>query len=252
MTNADTRTLKEVLPQVMEGLPRPSKETPPSSEPMRQCEITNSSGQRIKSEPILPDGNQNLDFRNRLYGLTYHHPDVNKLAEYGEWFFRRAAHNNRTEGTHLVLSGKTGCGKSHVAHRTFDQIQVWGVDMSLTAGWAGHFPFSTFVDWSELAEADDNDQFEDALYEVNKSDIIILDDVGAESDRFKNGINSSRLRRMLSKCEHKWLLVTTNLTKPQFDLTYDVRVADRLTSAHWVDLQRIPSYRPKLKHTESQ
>lgn len=232
----------------MAALPRPSNAMPPSSVLTKPEEITRLSGSKTRNESILPDGNQSLDFRNRLYRLNYHHPEVHRLAEHGEWFFRRAAHNNRVDGTQLVLSGKTGCGKSHVARRTFEQLQVWGVDMSLTSGWAGHFPFSAFVDWSEMAEADDNERFENALYEVNKSDIIILDDVGAESDRFKNGINASRLRRVLSKCEYKWLLVTTNLTKPQFDETYDVRVADRLVSAHWCDLQRIPSFRSHLNH----
>lgn len=119
--------------------------------------------------------------------------------------------------------------------------------MSFTEGWRGQFPFVAFVDWRWLAESDDSEDFEEAMRGANEARIVIIDDVGAEADRFKNGVNTSRLRTLLSVCNRKWLLLTTNLPKTEIERTYDIRVADRISAAHWCDLSAVPSYRPKLK-----
>lgn len=187
-------------------------------------------------------------FRDRLYKMDYHHPKVNDLVQWGEWFFRFAANNDRSRGTQLVIAGQTGCGKTRVARRTFEQLQVWGVEMSLKT-WNGTFPYVRFIDWAPLAESDTSSRFDEALEWAALSEIVFIDDVGAEADRFKNGENISRLRQILSQCERKWLFLTTNLGKPEFEKVYDMRVADRLCGAHWCNMATIPSYRPKLKRS---
>lgn len=224
----------------------PKNATPESPEPPKPANDSEMSGNPIK-QPKLPSIRENKSFRDRLFGLDYHHKDVEKLARWGEWFFRMAANNDRSKGYQLVLTGQTGCGKSRIAEKVFYELQKWGVEMSLTEGWHGRFPFCAFVDWRKLSESDDSEDFEEAMRDATNARIVVIDDVGAESDRFKNGVNTSRLRTLLSECDQKWLLMTTNLSKPLFEETYDLRVADRLSAAHWCDLPNLPSYRPKLK-----
>lgn len=96
-----------------------------------------------------------------------------------------------------------------------------------------------------LAEVEQQ-PFTDLLQDIGESQIIFLDDVGSEADRFRSGESATRLRRVLAKAESKWLLITTNLSQAEFSNVYDIRVSDRLNGAHWCQLSDVPSYRPKL------
>lgn len=186
-------------------------------------------------------------FRARLFELDEtHDPSVPKLTEWGEWFFRSAVHNDRSKGHQLALVGGPGTAKTHVMQRIHQQLQAWGVDICMSDKWGGKFPTSVFVDWSDIAEADKEWSLEKFFREVAEAKIIFLDDIGAEADRYRNGVNTSRLRRVLGECEDKWLMVSTNLPKKDWPKFYDHRVADRLSLARVLDMGSAKSYRPKL------
>jgi DNA replication protein DnaC len=175
-----------------------------------------------------------------------HHPKVAKLARWAEWFIRRGSHNLREKGHGLVVVGPPGTGKSHAAKRILRWFQAYSVDLWFSRKWT-HPPKSVFVDWAALCEKDKEEAFDEALYQIAEADVVILDDVGSESDKFKSGAGVSRLRRVLSLCEHKWLYVNANIPNERWDTSLDARVSDRLTALHYLDMSGAPSYRPKLR-----
>lgn len=197
---------------------------------------------------MLPRLIENERFRKKLLGLDEgHDPRIETLARFGEWFFRFCINNERSKGTTLLLCGGTGTGKSHVAKAVHSQISAWAVGASFGAGWKGRFPFTQWIDWPFLVESDRATIFDERLADIRDAQVVFIDDVGSESDKFKNGEGASRLRRVLSDCENKWLLITSNFSKAAFSSRYDARISDRLSAAHWCDLSGVPSYRPKLK-----
>lgn len=191
---------------------------------------------------------ENASFRKRVLQLDEdHHPKVKRMARHGESWLRRCLNNERKHGLQLVISGTTGCGKTHVAERIYGCFRSWAVDACFTVGWNCKFPWSRFVDWSEIADADKQAAYDYEVECVKGAKVIVIDDVGSESDKYKSGGPAARLRHILSLCDGKWLLLTTNLPKTEFFKRYDARCADRLSTAHWCDLSGVPSYRPKLQ-----
>jgi DNA replication protein DnaC len=184
------------------------------------------------------------EFRQRLFGMNEHHPRVKELTICGEWFVRSIANNQRSEGTALMISGPPGTGKTHVARSIYRYVGAWGVDILLRNKLKSH-PNAKWVDWPDIAEADDQTGFLDACRDIEESGFFVLDDIGSEADRFKNSVPTSRLRRILSRTEGKWILATTNLTREECLNAYDARVADRLQAFKWFILPDVPSYRAR-------
>lgn len=58
--------------------------------------------------------------------------------------------------------------------------------------------------------------------------LLFLDDIGAESDKFRSGETIDALCQLLSRRENKWTLVTTNYMLEEWPARFDARVADRL------------------------
>lgn len=178
-----------------------------------------------------------------------HHPKVQKLATWGEWFLRYAANNNRTKGAWLAIGGPPGVGKTHVAQKVYAWLACYAIDLWQSGKWH-KVPRVAKWDWPRIVEDDSGEIWEEALNGINgmvASDIVVLDDVGAEVDRFKSEMNKGRLRSAMNACEGKWLLMNTNIEKADWETQFGVRGADRLRAAHYLDMTGVPSYRPKLR-----
>ena len=66
------------------------------------------------------------------------------------------------------------------------------------------------VTWSDIASEDRSDN--DLLFtEATESDVLLLDDFGAEVDKFKSNEPRERARKLLSSREKKITLITTNI-----------------------------------------
>lgn len=175
-----------------------------------------------------------------------HHPKVVRLAQAAEWFIKHASFNDGSKGKQLVVCGSPGTGKSHVAKRVVAFFQSYSIDLWYDRKW-DHPTKAVFVDWARLCERDREEAFEEAQRDISEADVVVLDDVGSESDRFKSQQSVSRLRRVLGTCEHKWLMVNANFSKAEWPKKFDARVADRLEAMHYLDITGVPSYRPKLR-----
>lgn len=202
------------------------------------------------AEDTQRGGSRNVGISTQLQAELFklnqgHHALVATLTAWGEWFYRMSLNNDRTNGTWLVVSGPVGTGKSTVSRRLARALSCVAVDASL-GGWGGTVPAVWRGAWAALSSHDKNSEFEEALTDLKTAHIVFLDDVGAETDRFKTGETTSRLCRVLDMCQGKWLFITTNLEKHLIGSKYDHRVLDRINMAHWCDLAGMPSYRPKI------
>lgn len=175
-----------------------------------------------------------------------HHPLIVRLGQAAEWFIKHASFNDSSKGRQLVICGSPGTGKSHAGKRIVAFFQSYSIDLWHDRKW-GHPPKAVFVDWARLCERDREEAFDEAQREISEADVIVLDDVGSESDKFKSQQSVSRLRRVLGTCEHKWVMVNANFSKAEWPRKFDARVADRLEAMHYLDLTGVPSYRPKLR-----
>ena len=175
-----------------------------------------------------------------------HHPLIVRLGQAAEWLIKHASFNDKSKGRQLVVCGSPGTGKSHVAKRVVAFFQSYSIDLWYDGKWA-HPPKAVFVDWARLCERDREEAFDEAQREISEADVVALDDVGSESDKFKSQQSVSRLRRVLGTCEHKWLMVNANFNKSEWPKKFDARVADRLEAMHYLDMTGVPSYRPKLR-----
>ena len=175
-----------------------------------------------------------------------HHPDVVTLARAAERFAYRMLRDWREKGTWLVISGQTGCGKSHVARKVarfwdLHKIEAW------SNGWilGDHLPNAEFVTWPIACEAP-RDEWKEWLQGIRCARVVLFDDVGSESDRFRSGEPAERLREALEATERKWVIITTNIPADKWCSRFDQRVADRLNKASHIDLRDVPSYRGKI------
>jgi DNA replication protein DnaC len=126
----------------------------------------------------------------------------------------------------LILSGRTGCGKTHAA--------TVALELSPHVGF-----FVTAFEASRMATWDDR------LTDLTTAPgLVVLDDVGTETDT-KEGRFASLLDGIINARDARRLktVITTNLPARDFVQRYGQRVADRLRgSGTWVESNR-ESYR---------
>ena len=185
----------------------------------------------------------------KIIGLDpEHHEKVKTLAKWAGYFVRRSLKNDRSGGTMLMLEGPTGTGKTTVGRFCKRAFNDYSLDVALggLGAWSLHRkPSAGFVSWSKFCRSDDNEK-KYQLQDLLENEVLIIDDVGSESDRYKSGEHKSMLRDFLESCEFKWLLISMNIPKKDWLDVFGARVADRLDAAKRFDTAGIPSYRKKL------
>ena len=186
----------------------------------------------------LPEvGVENPEWRKKIFGLDESDDRVRKCLISCERYLRRAINNDRSKGTWLLISGPVGTGKTHAARAVFKQFSSWSMTAWDLGVWKN--ARADFLDWPTIR----SDKFFDTRMDEVRggngffgANLVVLDDIGAEVDRFKTGEEAERLRQILTICENKWLLVTSNLPREKFPEVYDARVASRLSAAAYVQL----------------
>ena len=117
--------------------------------------------------------------------------------------------------------------------------------------WGGAIPQAIFWRWQQLADLEEEEwkgAFLDIIGDdrVAGADLVILDDVGAETDKFKSGAPTARFQTVMEALEHRWLLITTNVPKAKWRERWDGRIASRMEASAFVSLFNVPDYRPNL------
>ena len=196
-------------------------------------------GERLSAFPVA-------SWRASVLGLDEgHHPRVQKLATWAEGFTKRACANRRDLPTWLVIAGPPGTAKSHVTKRAARYFGDHAVDLYIQGLWSD-IPTAFRRDWTSIVGIDDEREFDAALVDMADASLVVLDDIGAEVDRYRSGLPAERLRRVLGAIERKFVLITTNIPREKWDEVFDGRVSSRLRAASYFDTTGIPDYRPNL------
>lgn len=135
---------------------------------------------------------------------------------------------------HMVLSGKSGVGKSHLAMAT-----AWEVLEK-----SNYNKRCLFISYAELLEQlkfamnDEQARKEitgSLMAEIKSADFVVLDDLGAElgvkqfDDRNKStNFNNDTLNRIVEARQNKATVFTTNLTGKELSQAYGERIVSRI------------------------
>ncbi len=132
----------------------------------------------------------------------------------------------------LTISGRSGCGKTHLAKNAAAYLKQRGISKG-------------FYLWSDVVKQYKADA-EHTLHKLAKYTVLILDDVGAEniSGEYSLGLAATALCDVVEKRLGKWTLLTSNLTTSEIAKTYDPRVASRLirNGGRTVDMSAAQDY----------
>lgn len=187
---------------------------------------------------VQPPQSEQTVWQKRWLGLTYHHPDVQRLANECESFAKRFM-SRQQDHRLLVLVGRTGVGKTACARQIFRwsrHVSSYCVEQKL---WP-KAPTGIFVPWAEVADTKTN--FNEMLQTLKDEALVVIDDIGSEIDQFKSGQPTERLRLLLSERANKFTIVTTNVPPRQWVQRWEERVADRLFRGSKLVEINCPSY----------
>lgn len=133
--------------------------------------------------------------------------------------------------THMILSGKSGVGKSHLC-----MAVCWAILQE-----SQYSKKVLFVNYRELLErrkASFNDQAESKnqialLQDIKTVDFVVIDDLGAElggnNIKDSTSFNNDILYSILEARQNKALMVNTNLTSDEIKKAYGERILSRIS-----------------------
>jgi DNA replication protein DnaC len=144
-------------------------------------------------------------------------------------------------GRMLLFFGENGAGKTHVAKA----VHRWVCSVGHGKTW---FPTpgvctalqSLFWHWPALLDELKGGSW-DLVADCMNVPCLIIDELGGGHD--PTGVGTDKLCQILSRREHMWTLITTNITADAWEAKFDRRVASRFfrNSTH-VDLSDVPDY----------
>ena len=146
----------------------------------------------------------------------------------------------------LILAGKSGCGKTLAMRKTSAYLIAARTAAADLAHWPSP-PSTHWENWPALArsvsEGGKDAHMRDLMRDTMDADILFLDDVGADSDKYRSGETVDALCQLLNRREKRWTMITTNFIPSEWAKQLDARVADRFWRNSVVcDLSDSPSY----------
>jgi hypothetical protein len=179
--------------------------------------LTQSSGSKSISEDYTP--NLLTNWQNSVLSMLDQGGGLDHAGNEVEAWAKRFYHNER-KGSMIILSGDSGTGKTMMSRN----LRKWVDRVSPDC----RFASVVWVDWVGWWERYQENKPCQDVQDMIEADCLFLDDVGAESDRYKSGQNTAILCQILGKREKKYTVITTNIPRSEFQTHFDTRVADRL------------------------
>ena len=175
--------------------------------------------------------------------MEANHPDIQSLADAAEAFCAHWFHRNG-HGQLRVAVGKPGCGKTHVGRKVWEWARAVSLSRWEQQPATDYIPSIVFTPWASVASPEkmSGAEFADWMAEIDSATMIVVDDIGTETDQYRTGVPTQRLCQLLNRCESKWLWLTTNKAPEHWAQAWDIRVEDRLLAGH-VFTSSAPSYR---------
>lgn len=135
------------------------------------------------------------------------------------------------ENKHLIFSGKSGSGKSHLSMATLWEI----LERS------NYDKKCLFINYRELLEMFKNSMNEPVfqrqivnsiMQDIKTVNVVVLDDLGADlgkgADNGSTSYNNDKLYSILEARQNKPLIVTTNLSGSELKAAYGERILSRI------------------------
>ena len=200
-------------------------------------------GESLKLLPAEPPRKPcETSWQKKWLKLNFHHPKIQAMADRAEAFCGRWYRFSPTPAL-LVLVGEPNCGKTHTA-RAIYQFARSTAFQAFVAGkgktWGKRIPALEFMRWPEIVDDFKNGNY-GTVNDMIDTDLLVLDDVGAEHDPSKSA--ASKLCQILSRRERKFTVLTSNVPPTQWPERFDTRIADRLIrNSEVIDLFGVPSY----------
>ena len=179
-------------------------------------------------------------WQQKWIALDVVHPDLQTLATATEAFCTRWYHND-SEKSLLVVVGNYGSGKSHTAKAIYRFCGAMAFAAFETGKWGSRqTPSALFISWPEAASQFNEKNFS-IIPDAMDSDLLIVDDIGAENDPWK--ICADKLCQVLSRREKRFTVITTNIQPAEWAQKFDGRINDRLLrNSVVVDISKVKSY----------
>lgn len=219
------KPIHEIIPLALKELPAPTSEKLESQLPRE--------GISPNSSPLAPVKPLRTTWQQKHLRLNAVNPGVQHMADCVENWCLAVRLNDRTSPL-LVIAGTFGCGKSETLRRAAEYVraiymQVWRPERTWPApiDVAG-IAFPRFV-W-EIEKNENLEHYDD----VAKSDVVFIDDIGAEEDQYRSGAGTRILGDLLGALEKKFVLIATNIEPDGWAKRWDGRVEDRLLRRHAV------------------
>lgn len=230
------RHIREILQSA-----RPSDlELPPSSNDKKEPERKNVSV-KPKNADKLPD--LETAWQRRWLGLKCTHLSVQTAATATERFCADWL-KHQTPGRKLILFGSSGCGKTAIVLRVMNWARQNARNAVNTKQW-NKWPMCKFIRWQSIIDdLESGDSIATIVDPLAEESMLGIDDIGAESDRFKGGKPADALAYLLSLCQRRtWLIISTNEAPETWAERWDTRVEDRLLrDAEIIDMRNSPSW----------
>lgn len=171
------------------------------------------------------------------------HHEVQDAANAIQQFAKHYMQNVRPE--RLILCGPTGTGKTSM----LEGLYAWArrVGSSIDEAWLGTFPQAKFCRWQAIVANihEPGTNFANIVGDLlERNALLCIDDIGAESDRFKSGLSLDALSHLLNIVhERTWLAITTNYGPDEWREKFGARIEDRLLRESTVcHLEHVPSW----------
>jgi DNA replication protein DnaC len=153
--------------------------------------------------------------------------DVAGLAQHVHQFCSGWTHQRKSARV-LVVSGRSGCGKTHA----MSGAMAFSRRACFSLAELGLWKFPPHIQWTNWPQKArliiEGFPMASVMQDSVDADVLFLDDIGAESDKYRSGETTDALCQLLSRRAIKWTMITTNYLPEEWPTRWDARVADRL------------------------
>ncbi len=182
------------------------------------------------------------EWERKWFDMEVHHPDVQMAADTVRLWLLKWFHNLPAPPL-LVLVGCTGCGKTHLARKAAywaSRVAVLKFEQQKLA----EVPATAFESFAGMANSKEMEgkEWTQTMKEIDRASLFVLDDIGTETDPFRDGEPVNRLTEILNRRARRFTLITTNVAESLWAERWDARVADRLRRFSEVVVVNAPSF----------
>lgn len=170
-------------------------------------------------------------------------PQIQVMADAAQAYIGRWFRNKPPRGS-FIMAGQSGCGKTRMLLALYRYARHASVRAAEDAHWKWP-PQLWLMLWPEVARAvvEAQTPMRSIIHDGLTADLLFLDDIGAESDKYKTGEAKDALCQLLSARAGKWTVITTNIAPLDWPMVFDIRIADRLNrDSEIVDMTECGSY----------